>query len=48
MASLRTEQEEVSLQLNTVNSEIVSAELSGSVSAGAITDPAVSIAGASF
>ena len=37
LSSLRTEQEQVSLQLNNVNSQIVSTQLSGAVSAGAIT-----------
>jgi hypothetical protein len=35
IASLRTEQEQVSLQLNNINDEIVSTQLSGSLSAGA-------------
>ena len=35
ISSLRTEQEEVSLQLNNVNNQIVNAQLSGTLSAGA-------------
>jgi capsular polysaccharide biosynthesis protein len=35
ISSLRTEEEEVSLQLNNINNEIVSTQLSGSLSAGA-------------
>jgi capsular polysaccharide biosynthesis protein len=37
VSSLRTEQEQVSLQLNSVNSQIVNSQLSGAVAAGAIT-----------